>query len=226
MVVYMANKEHIKILNHGMKIWNQWRMQNSEVGPDLSNADLHSADLRFFDFNLTSFRNANLAFADLRSADFSGANLTDAILTGANLTNANLSFATLDNANLTNARVGLTHFDSLDLRSTKGLDKIKHVMASFIDTRTIIYSQGQITEVFLRGCGIPEPFIENIHSLANAEKPIQYHSVFISHSQHDHRLAERIHNDLQARGVRCWLASHDLKIGDRYQPHRRSHPHL
>src|ERR1035437_68233 len=29
--------------------------------------------------------------------------------------------------------------------------------------------------------------------------------------------AERLHADLQAKGVRCWFAPEDLKIGDRFQ---------
>ena len=29
--------------------------------------------------------------------------------------------------------------------------------------------------------------------------------------------AERLHADLEAKGVRCWYAPHDLKIGDRFR---------
>ena len=45
--------------------------------------------------------------------------------------------------------------------------------------------------------------------------PIQYHSVFISYSSKDEMLAYRLHADLQARGVRCWFAPEDMKIGDK-----------
>ena len=33
----------------------------------------------------------------------------------------------------------------------------------------------------------------------------------------DQEFAERLHADLQAKGVRCWFAPEDLKIGDRFQ---------
>jgi hypothetical protein len=48
-------------------------------------------------------------------------------------------------------------------------------------------------------------------------EPIQFYSCFISYSSKDHDFAERLHADLQARGVRCWFAPVDLKIGDRFQ---------
>jgi len=46
--------------------------------------------------------------------------------------------------------------------------------------------------------------------------PIQYYSCFISYSSKDEMLARRLHADLQAKGVRCWFAPEDLKIGDRF----------
>src|SRR5271169_2387841 len=42
---------------------------------------------------------------------------------------------------------------------------------------------------------------------------IQYYSCFISYSTHDEEFAERLHADLQAKGVRCWFAPHDIKGG-------------
>ena len=45
--------------------------------------------------------------------------------------------------------------------------------------------------------------------------PIQYHSCFISYSSKDELFAKRLRADLQDRGVRCWFAPHDMKIGAR-----------
>jgi hypothetical protein len=42
-----------------------------------------------------------------------------------------------------------------------------------------------------------------------------YASVFISYSTDDEDFAQRLHTDLQNRGVNCWFAPHDLKIGDK-----------
>jgi len=36
--------------------------------------------------------------------------------------------------------------------------------------------------------------------------------VFISYSSKDQAFAERLHADLQNKGVRCWFAPHDLPI--------------
>ena len=46
-------------------------------------------------------------------------------------------------------------------------------------------------------------------------KAIQFYSCFISYSAKDQEFAERIHADLQSKGVRCWFAPHDLLIGDK-----------
>ena len=68
--------------------------------------------------------------------------------------------------------------------------------------------------MFLRGCGVPDSFIEYMRSLVG--KPIDYYSAFISYSSKDEEFAERLYADLQNKGVRCWYAQEDLKIGDHY----------
>ena len=47
--------------------------------------------------------------------------------------------------------------------------------------------------------------------------PIDYYSCFISYSSKDQAFAERLHADLQSKGVRCWFAPHDIRIGDRFR---------
>ena len=42
---------------------------------------------------------------------------------------------------------------------------------------------------------------------------IEFYSLFISYSTHDQEFAERLHNDLQAKGVRCWFAPHKMRGG-------------
>lgn len=42
-----------------------------------------------------------------------------------------------------------------------------------------------------------------------------YHSCFISYAHQDESFASRLYTDLQAQGVRCWFAPHNMKIGDR-----------
>ncbi len=89
----MANKEHLKILKHGVEAWNTWREENLQITPDLRKGNLYKADLY----------EANLYEADLYAADLSGANLNKADLRMADLTGANLSGANLGMADLTGA---------------------------------------------------------------------------------------------------------------------------
>ena len=65
---------------------------------------------------------------------------------------------------------------------------------------------------------MPEVLIEYLSSLINSMEGIQFHSVFISYSHKDEAFAERLHNGLQGKGVRCWYAPHDLPIGARIRP--------
>ena len=52
--------------------------------------------------------------------------------------------------------------------------------------------------------------IDYLPSLFNPE----HYSYFISYSTRDQEFAERLHGDLQNKGVRCWFAPHDLPIGE------------
>jgi hypothetical protein len=64
---------------------------------------------------------------------------------------------------------------------------------------------------FLRGIGLPDAVIDYLPSLTG--EPIQFYSCFISYSHRDEEFAQRLHADLQNKGVRCWFAPHDLPIG-------------
>jgi hypothetical protein len=63
----------------------------------------------------------------------------------------------------------------------------------------------------LRGAGVPDEFIDFVTSMSR--RAIEFYSCFISYSTHDQEFADRLHADLQAKGVRCWFAPHDIKGG-------------
>jgi TIR domain-containing protein len=65
----------------------------------------------------------------------------------------------------------------------------------------------------MRGAGVPDSLITYTKSLVT--EPIQYYSCFISYSTGDQKFAGLLHSQLQAKGVRVWLSTQDLKIGDR-----------
>ncbi len=203
---------------------------------DLRGADLSGADLAWSNLNRADFRGANLSrvnctLAALIEANLTGADLYKAELTLANLrsivlVNGNLHGAKLDRANLINAnlvgsdftdvQIGNTAFDNVDLSHVKGLNTIYHFGPSSIGIDTIYRSKGSIPEAFLRGAGVPNIFIDYVNSLVR--QPIDFYSCFIRYSTCDETFAVRVHADLQDRGVRCWLASKDMKIGDKIRP--------
>jgi len=158
---------------------------------DLSLADLTGANLTKANFSGATLLSAYLTETDLTEADFSGADLTEAILIA----------ATLSGTNFNQARTSWTIFVDLDLRTVKGLETIIHERPSTIGMDTIMRSEGDIPEVFLRGVGLTDTFITYIRSLA--QHPIKYYTCFISYSSIDQEFAERLYADLQSKGVRC-----------------------
>jgi hypothetical protein len=86
-----------------------------------------------------------------------------------------------------------------------------HNGPSSIGIDTIYKKKGNIPQVFLRGAGVPENFIEYMNSLVGTG--FEFYSCFISYSTKDQEFAERLYADLQAKGVRCWFAPHDIQGG-------------
>lgn len=213
----MANEEHVKILKRGVRAWNKWREKNHEIAPDLSyldlsNANLHDANLRFTNLSHSNLNNADLR-ADLTGAVLIHANLTKANLRGADLGHANLSGANLAGADLTEAWIGGSTFGFNDLSVIKGLDTTLHFGPSSIGIESIYRSEGNVSEIFLQEAGVSESFITYMHSLTI--QPIQFYSCFISYSSKNQAFAEQLHSNLQDKGVRCWFAPKDLKIGEK-----------
>ncbi len=185
---------------------------------DLSAANLSDASLRYAELRAVKLRDAIVMRADLSAADLGSANLSGANFSRADLAAADLSGANLSGANLTNAHCGSTIFANVDLSETEGLSAVKHTTPSTVAIGTVFLSKGKIPDAFLRGCGVPEVLIEYLPSLIASMSPIQFYSCFISYSHKDEAFAERLHNGLQAKGVRCWYAPHDLSIGARLRP--------
>jgi hypothetical protein len=208
----VANEEHVKILKQGFEAWNAWRRANAAL-PDLSNAILTEANLRGVDLSDANLRGVNLRGANLRGANLTDASLRPGPLAGrasADLSYANLSYANLRGADLTQAELYETDFADVDLASVIGLDTCMHKGPSPIDYRTLQKS-GPLPLAFLRGVGLSDLFIDYLPSLLN--QAIQHYSCFISYSTQDEEFANRLHADLQDKGVRCWFAPHDLRIG-------------
>jgi uncharacterized protein YjbI with pentapeptide repeats len=163
------------------------------------------------EWECTDLRRANLRRAELSHANLTGAVLSGADLAEANLTGANLAGAILDSGNMAGALLNETIFADTYLDGVSGLPECIHRGPSAIDIQTLQRS-GHLSDAFLRGCGLPEDFIQFLPSFLN--QPTQFHSCFISYSHENKAFAQLLHDRLQARGIRCWLDEHQLLPGD------------
>ncbi len=174
-------------------------------GADLRGANMRGADLRDVQLEGAILRDVKLTSSDLRSADLRGADATGARFHWANLSDANLRGASLQGAVLSHTVLGDT-----DLGAATDLESIEHAGPSVIDFATIARSW-PVPVGFLRGCGLPDQFIDYLPSLVG--QAIEFYSCFISYSSRDDDFAKRLHADLQDKNVRCWFAPKDLPIG-------------
>ncbi len=183
-----------------------------EIVANLTDANLSHA--KFVEGNLSGadLRRAKLRGSNLNRVDFTGANLAGANLARTQLTDANFNGAVLTRADFTGAALAWTSFGNVDLRGSRGLESIIHRGPSSIGLDTIYKSKGNIPEVFLRGCGVPDVLIEYTRSLI--KEPGQFHSVFISHSGRDKPFCAQLYTGLQENGVRVWYFPEDAKWGE------------
>lgn len=185
-------------------------------GCRFSGTDLASACLRG-----TDLTNAEMVRSNLYTALLERAVLTGADLRGANLFSAELTEVKLDGANLAGARFGWTSLGGVDLSKAEGLAQALHIRPSPIGSDTLRRtanglsneSEARRLEVlqFLRNSGLDDELLSVFRTWVS--KPIEFYSCFISYSSKDQEFTERLHNDLQNKGVRCWFAPEDLKIG-------------
>jgi uncharacterized protein YjbI with pentapeptide repeats len=175
-------------------------------GADLKEASLDEADLKGADLREADLRGADLSDARLASADIRGADFSGADLRGANLTDA-----ALIRANLTKAKMEWTILADVDLSTVRGLETVQHYGPSTIGIDMLYRSQGNISEAFLRGAGVPDEMITYTKSLVG--RPFEYNSCFISYSSKDQEFAEHLYADLQNKGVLCWFSPHDIQGG-------------
>ena len=201
-------------------------------GADLIGANLAKAELSGVILGSAYAYGANFVDANLGGADLEGTKLSNADLKGCNLQNANFSNTILDDANLSYSHLINAHFEraevdktmfkganfgwtivaATDLRSVVGLESVYHCGPSSIGIDTLYASEGNIPDVFLRGCGVPEEFLAYKFSFVGSA--FEFYSCFISYSHIDRQFARQLHDRLQGEGIRCWLDEHELKPGD------------
>ena len=197
---------------------------------NLSDADLSGASCIGTNFAGSLLSNANFSRAFLEYCDFSGqwvleekgqivvgllgatTHLPGAVFNKTQIKDTTFSGADLAGADFKEAVLYRCVFTSATLKDAKNLATCIHRGPSLIDFITLQESW-PLPLPFLRGCGLPDTYIEYIPSLVNSA--IEFYSCFISYSSRNQIFADRLYSDLQNKGVRCWLASEDLKIGER-----------
>jgi uncharacterized protein YjbI with pentapeptide repeats len=196
-------------------------------------ATLSGCALQYSFVGNSSFRASTLEQANLGTSNFASSDFTDANLARAMLGWSSVRFATFDGADLRGAIFQMVdahrasmrgaQLEGLDLHDTvltgvdftnaSGLDRLVYRTGSAIDYETVARS-GELPRAFYEGVGLPDEVIAFFESTAGA---IRFYSAFISYSAVDQEFADRIYADLQAAGVRCWLATEDLKIGEGFR---------
>ena len=151
----MANPEHVEILKQGVDVWNRWREDNPHENPDLKELKFRNKHLIGADFNNSDLKGSKFRLAFMMNATLRGSDLRETIFQKMSLKGVDFS----------GVSIGSTLFINVDLSDSLGLELIKHRGPSYIDISTIIRSRGNIPQSFLRGCGIPNNFIEYISSL-------------------------------------------------------------
>jgi hypothetical protein len=56
---------------------------------------------------------------------------------------------------------------------------------------------------------------DNNHPIAEEEQSMEFYPCFISYAHQNEEFAQKLHADLRSKGVQCWYAPEDLKIGDK-----------
>jgi hypothetical protein len=197
------------------------------LGVDFRGANLRDSILERCDFAEACLRgadlsNCNLKEANLYDAQLEGANLDGADLSGANLVSAEISETNLHNTVFKDARFGHTTILETDLSPAIDLGSTDHHLPSAIDSQSLRLSAAGLADKpeyqrqeffrFLFAAGLDDQFFPAVHSWVGA--PVEYHSIFISHSSLDKDFARKIYRDLQALGVRCWLDEKQILPGD------------
>lgn len=178
---------------------------------DFSRSDLAHSSFKTSKLEGARFNNADLSNSDLLAARLSGVDLTDARLDHCHLLGVQFNRVNLQGADLTEAHLGDCVFIATNLKGAKGLETCEHTGESVLDWRTLALS-GPLPLIFLRGCGLPDNYIDSIPSLF-WDRPFHAESCFISYSHADREFARRLHSFLEWRGVRCFRDEKQLQPG-------------
>lgn len=177
-------------------------------GARLSDSDLQQAKLNGASLKQVDLSNAKLNGATLAGADLTEANLNSARLDNTDLIDANLNRTSVKSAQFHECRFGWTSLGGIDLSGALGLDSIIHLAPSSLGIDSLLKSHGTLSDVFLRGCGVPAEWT------GASVDPAKCKVSFLVFSEQDRPIAELLQKSLADVGVRCWLHSKPMEKQD------------
>ena len=211
------------------------------MGVNLFGANLYRAKLSRSVLSFASIIGAGLGYADLTGADLKAAqlcvvNMNGAILRGANLLFASFYGADLAGVDFEGAIFNQTVLAASDLSGSIGIDLALHDGASTLDGETLRSVGGQISENFLRGCGLdgwevsmsrlygqlsPAEVQQVCSEILDARLKGRSVRLFISYAHADYNFVSKLYKRLQSEGFTVWLDRHELSAGSlQLQVHR------
>jgi hypothetical protein len=128
----------------------------------------------------------------------------------------------LKNADFDGARFGQTAIGGVDLSEAVNLDLATHYRPSSLSSETLRLTAAGLNKQdafarlavlrFLADSGVDEELLAVVRTWIG--KPIEFHSVFLSHSSLDKVFARRLYSDLRDVGVNCWFDEKQILPGD------------
>jgi uncharacterized protein YjbI with pentapeptide repeats len=197
------------------------------LGIDLRHSTLRNCNLERCDISNANLRGADLSGSNLKSANlyntlFEGATLDHADLSDSNLVSTEFSATSVNGTVLRNTRFGGTSIIDTDLSRTVELGRALHYRPSAIDTSSLRLTcnglEGQPEYLreeffqFLSLSGLDDELTAVVRLWTG--RPVEYYSVFISHSSLDKEFARKLYRDLQDLGIKCWLDEREILPGD------------
>lgn len=105
-----------------------------------------------------------------------------------------------------------TYFDQED-------DRIGFPLPGYSDKMVERFERyGLVKRVTTGSLEILPKILEVVHQLDNPTVPSMKYGIFISYANEDANLAEELKNDLERKGVRCFMAKKDIAGGARWEP--------
>jgi hypothetical protein len=163
-----------------------------------------------------------MSAANLYTALFEDANLEYVDLRGANLISAELEGVKVEGADFEGAKFGRTAIGGVDLSGAINLDLAVHYRPSSVSAETMRLTAAGLenrTEPerravlrFLMNSGVQPDLLDVVRSWIG--QPIEFYSVFLSHSSLDKVFSRRLYADLRAVGINCWFDEKEIVPGD------------